>query len=401
MSSMDVIKGLEAQIAGLTASLNETKGARELAAASDTEQRAALEARVKATEDLLSEIQTSLRHVERTSLPGCEPGSEGGKSFSMAKLVHAITTNNWANAGFEKEVCDGAKRKAMESASDSLGGFLVPDEAIPQVIERLKARVVAFQLGARQMPAVGSPMTVTRIKTSAGANWVGSENSTITASDLAFDQIEMSPRTLAARVILSNQLIELGNPSVDRIIEDDMVSELAIGADTGVLRGTGASGQPLGMINSANINTASVSANVTYAELQNFVAALDVDDALRGRLGWALHPQQFTQVATVKSENATAGTASLDVARYAVDQKRPETILGYPFATTTSFAATTGANSMVFANWDDVLVPMWGGVRVSASMDADSAFSMDQTHIRAIMRMDVGLRHPESVCVAS
>ena len=80
---------------------------------------------------------------------------------------------------------------------------------------------------------------------------------------------------------------------------------------------------------------------------------------------------------------------------------RPESILGYKYATTTAFTAATDANSMVFGNWDDILVAMWGGLRLKASDTSDDAFSKDQTHIRAIMRADTALRHPESFCIAS
>tara|TARA_R110002033_G_scaffold34843_1_gene72736 strand:- start:583 stop:900 length:318 start_codon:yes stop_codon:yes gene_type:complete len=78
-----------------------------------------------------------------------------------------------------------------------------------------------------------------------------------------------------------------------------------------------------------------------------------------------------------------------------------ETLLGFKFRTTTSMTApTTGpvasTKSVLFGNWDDVMVARWGGLRLLASDTSDDAFSKDQTHIRATMRCDVALRHPES-----
>ena len=59
------------------------------------------------------------------------------------------------------------------------------------------------------------------------------------------------------------------------------------------------------------------------------------------------------------------------------------------------------ANALLFGNWDDILVAMWGGLRLKASDTSDDAFSKDQTHIRALLRADTALRHPESFVRAS
>lgn len=398
MSSADLIRGFEEQIRQCSKQIDDALQAWQTSSA---EERTAIEERIKSLEDTIEELRGQITEKARTTLPGSEPGADGGRRFSLARASWAIVTRDWTNAGYEKEIFDNMRQRAMSSGTDSAGGFIVPEEAIPQVIEKLKAQVVAFQLGAREMPATGAPILIPRIGTSVTANWMTGENQTITASDLGLQQIEMAPKTLAARTILSNQLMELSSPAADSIIEDDMASQLAIGLDKGVIEGSGASGQPLGIINDPNVLTEAISATITWIELSGFPDALANANSLRGRLGWALHPAMFTQIMQIKSENLTAGTASLDVVRRSVDEGAPTSILGYPFATTTSFTATTDANSMVFGNWDDVLVAMWGGLRLRASDTSDDAFSKDQTHIRGIMRADTALRHSESMCVAA
>ena len=67
-------------------------------------------------------------------------------------------------------------------------------------------------------------------------------------------------------------------------------------------------------------------------------------------------------------------------------------------------AAPTGGGdtrSMLFGNFDDVMIARWGGMRLLASDTSDDAFSKDQTHIRATMRVDVAVRHAESFTYAS
>lgn len=398
MSTLLAIKALEANVKTATDSIDATMAAWQT---QNAEERSATAESIRALEEVVLGLTTEIEEKRRLTLPGSEPGADGGQAFSLSKAAYGMAQKDWTNAGFEKEVMDQQRIRAMSSGVDSAGGFVVPDEAIPQVIEKLKAEVIAFQLGAREIPAVGAPIMIPRVGTSVTANWMTGENQTITASDLGLQQIELSPKTLAARVILSNQLLEMSAPSADSMVEADMVSQLALGLDSGILQGAGASGSPLGIINDASVLTEGISAVITFMELSGFPDALAVANSLRGSLGWAMHPSMFTQIMQMKSENLAAGTASLDVTRHAVTEGKPESILGYKYATTTAFTAATNANSMVFGNWDDILVAMWGGLRLKASDTSDDAFSKDQTHIRAIMRADTALRHPESFCIAS
>ena len=57
-----------------------------------------------------------------------------------------------------------------------------------------------------------------------------------------------------------------------------------------------------------------------------------------------------------------------------------DSILGHPYATTTSLtavAAASAANSMIFGNWEDLMIARWGGLRLMASNTSDDAFSKD------------------------
>ena len=57
---------------------------------------------------------------------------------------------------------------------------------------------------------------------------------------------------------------------------------------------------------------------------------------------------------------------------------------------------TSALNSAVFGNFSDLMIARWGTLELRASDVADDAFSYDQTHVRGILRMDVGVRHAGS-----
>lgn len=398
MSNVEVLAGIKESVDRLVEKQDEEKAARELATGELKEQ---LTQALQERDAIIEELRGQIRVVEAHQLPGSEPNEAKGEKFSLSKAISAIANKNPEIAPYEMEIMREAKKqvqRAMGTETDAAGGFMVPEEAIPQVIERLKAETVAFQLGARSMPAMGSPIPIPRLATSATANWITGENTTIPAADQTLEQIQLVPKKLAARLVLSNELLEMATPAVDTFVEDDMVSELSIGLDTGAIQGTGASGQPRGIVNDPNVNTSpATDGQVTYAELVDFITALGTDNALRGQLGWAITPNIHGQLMTVPN------AGSVDIERRVLGSGALDRILGYPFRMTTSLTGTggVGAGSIIFGNWNDLIIAQWGGIRLRSSDSSDDAFSKDQTHIRAIMRADVAVRHPESFCVAS
>lgn len=374
---------------------------------SETAERSALEQTIKALEDEIGSVKEQLITEQRNHLPGVEVAKAGERdAFSMARACRALARKDFTNAPYEAEVFSAMKEKAMSQGTDTAGGYIVPEEAITQVIERLKANVVAYDLGATDMAATGVPVTIPKLTSSATGYWV-SENSTITASDLGFEQINMTPKTVAGRVILSNLLLETSTPTADSIIEQDLASQLGLAVDAGVLNGSsgGGAGEPVGIMQTSGVSTVvstdpDADTPPTVALMREFVTDLDAANALRGSLGWCIHPTMWAQIQMIKNEDS-AGAAWLGVNDFNLAAGGFNTLLGYPVRTSTQMAApTTGSGtwsrSTLFGNWSDVMIARWGGMRLLASDTSDNAFAKDQTHIRATMRVDVALRHPES-----
>lgn len=368
----------------------------------ESARRSELEQTIRGLEDEIGSVKEALVHERRGHLPGVEVAKGGERDgFSMARACRALARKDFRDAPYEQEVFSAMKEKAMSQGTDTAGGYIVPEEAITQVIEKLKAQVIAYDLGARDMTGGGVPVTIPKITSSATGYWV-SENSTITSSDLGFEQINMVPKTVAGRVILSNLLLETSTPTADSIIEQDLASQLGLAVDAGVLNGSagGGAGEPVGIMQTSGVNTVTTAAQIgtppDVADMMEFMSDLDNANALRGRLGWALHPLALSEIRQMTVNYAGAATPLTAVS---TSTGFADTLFGYPFRTSTQMTAPTGtdfARSILFGNFDDVMICRWGGLRLLASDTSDDAFSKDQTHIRATMRVDVALRHPES-----
>lgn len=368
----------------------------------ESARRTELEGTIKGLEDEIGSVKEALVHERRGHLPGVEVAKDGERDgFSMARACRALARKDFRDAPYEQEVFSAMREKAMSQGTDTAGGYIVPEEAITQVIERLKANVIAYDLGARDMTGNGVPVTIPKLTSSATGYWV-SENSTITSSDLGFEQINMVPKTVAGRVILSNLLLETSTPTADSIIEQDLASQLGLAVDAGVLNGSsgGGAGEPVGIMQTSGVGTVTTAAQIgtppTVANMMEFLSDLDNANALRGRLGWALHPLALSEIRQMTVDYSGASTPLTAVS---TSTGFADTLFGYPMRTSTQMVAPTASNfarSILFGNFDDVMICRWGGLRLLASDTSDDAFSKDQTHIRATMRVDVALRHPES-----
>ena len=221
----NIESALEAQLKTLGDSLERTMGEWR---SEDAANRQKLEDQIRGLEDEIGNVKGQLTEARSMSLPGvvAADDSQARESFSMARACRALARKDFADAPYEREVFSEMKEKAMSQGTDTAGGYIVPEEAITQVIEKLKANVIAYDLGARDMPCTGVPVSIPKLTTAATGYWVN-ENSTITSSDLGFEQINMTPKTVAGRVILSNLLLETSTPTADSIIEQDLAQQRA------------------------------------------------------------------------------------------------------------------------------------------------------------------------------
>ena len=388
----------------------------------EVEKRAELEKQIDVLKAGQAEMQERLKAEKQYHLPGVESATSVNQkdAFSVGRAVRAIATHNWVGAEYEKEVFSQVSKTAMDTTvggGAATGGYIIPEEALTSVINKLVAKSVAFRLGAQELSATHTPLTIPRVGTATTAAWVA-ENAAISDNHMVFEQISLTPHTLASRVILSNTLLETSLPAADQVIETDMATQLQLGLDKGVLEGSGSSGQPTGIVETSGVNTQTATdAQVTYEELVDFVAAVRDDNGLDGSLGWAMNPKMLTQIQKIKSDamlqdsDATAdpttitGGAGHQMSRIVISDAAPTMILGYPYEVTTQLSGDSGTGlgqkAMIFGNWNDVMVARWGGMRILASSTSDDGFSKDQTHIRGTLRVDVGVRQPLSFCVAS
>jgi HK97 family phage major capsid protein len=362
----------------------------------------------------LETLESQVKSRKWADIPGV---NEGLEKFRLVKAMYGIKTGDWSEAGYEKAVMDEAAKKALGYTSDTLGGYLVPAQAFPELIEYLYAKTVCVELGARLLPNLeGSPVLMPRMTSGATVTWIG-ENAAVNPTDLAFGQVQLTPKKAMALVQVSNSLIRMALPAAEAVIKEDFGRELALAVDIAALRGPGAANQPLGIANTPDIGTffvgsgnGAVLSNLdVFVEMEN---VLEEANALRGKCGFAFNPTIKRILKKMKVPMFSGDPGALPVLPFWTfggmngDQTLAEA-LGYPFATTTQIPKNLTAGSshncteIYFGNWEEMLIGQWAGLRILASDVAGTAFASDQTWFRVIMEVDVALRHKQSFCLCN
>jgi HK97 family phage major capsid protein len=245
----------------------------------------------------------------------------------------------------------------------------------------------------------------------ATAYWVG-ENQDIPESELTFGMMTLAPKQVAALVKTSNRLLALSNPSVDAIIKRDIALRLALKIDLAGIRGMGTSTQPRGISNTPGISHVYAGGingnggNLNFDILLDMEGALEDANALFGDLQYVWAPcvrRNLLKLKVKQYEDADDG-------EYIVQPVTPTALkawLGYNYQSTTQIPTNltynngTDLTEVIFGNWQEVIMAMWGGVQIMASQETSDAFQKVQTWIRIIQDVDIGVRHPESFCLCS
>jgi len=356
-------------------------------------------ARMEKVEAEQEEFRKKIK-VRGVSLPGCDEQKEKF-SFHYALRYAAglpLPEKEDPNAGFTRSVIEQSTQKALDSGTFTAGGAVIPAEYVAQIIDVLRPNVAAFQLGATISQFSGNPVEIPRLDASATAYWTA-ENAAITASQETFGQVRLTPHELAALVQMSRRSAMLSSPGLEAIARQDIGLLFARSLDLAILKGTGADGQPLGIINQTGVNDFAngwtVSATIDYGGLVGMVGMVEDDNALGTRMGWAMHPKIKRAIQKLVDSNGQP-LFQWDPMLSPSGITMTPSILTHPFATTTQLASGATAGELIFGDWASVVVGQWGAMALEASTEAGTAFAAHQLWIKGVMEVGVAVRHPES-----
>lgn len=136
-------------------------------------------------------------------------------------------------------------QNALSEGTDSAGGYTAPEEILREFIDKLRAKSVMMQAGAKTVLLEAKKSNIATVSSDPTAGW-RAENASVNESDLVLGNVQFVPKSLAVLVKVSRELLE-DSLNIEEILMNSLAQGLASQLDYAGLYGSGASNQPLGL----------------------------------------------------------------------------------------------------------------------------------------------------------
>jgi HK97 family phage major capsid protein/HK97 family phage prohead protease len=364
--------------------------------------------------ELLADFATQ-RSAQRPLSDQVRDGEVGltdreARSYSLMRAIRAMA--NPQNRAFQEAAAFELEcsRAAAEKAGKQSRGIMIPADVLnrafsttapaggpganaiatnllaDQFIELLRHRTWALKRVTTMGGLVGN-VDIPRQNSAAQAYWIG-EGADVPESDPGIDQISFTPKTLAARTEITRTLMLQSTPDAELIVRNDLLKIMALALDKAVLYGSGAAGQPKGLLQQVGIHAVQLAAAnpayTEYVEMETLIAQADADE---GSMSYVINPAQRGSAKTTLQFPGVNGSAKI--------WEPGDTINGYAVDVTNQIAA----GDVWFGNWANFIVAMWSGLDMM--VDPYSLSASGGTRIVVFQDVDMNIRHTQSFTYAN
>jgi len=322
------------------------------------------------------------------------------QNYSLLRALNAQATGNWKDAGFERE-CSVELAERIGKAPNGLyipldiqmrsqnvgvpadGGYLVEEKYRPEsFIDILNDKSVLVNLGARSMGGLIGDQAIPKKDGASTAYWVD-EAGDVTDSDMSFDLIKLTPKTVGGAIPITRRMLKQGLPDVEQLAISDIAEQLALAIDIAGLQGAAGGDNPVGITATSGVNTATVSTpgQPTWAEMVDFETQIGTDNALDGDFNIVTTSGVIGNLKTTKKDTGSGIflMENGEVNGYRVHRKNSLT-----------------ANTILMGKFSDVLIGSWGVLDVM--LDDATLAKSGGTVVRVFQDVDIQVRRPESFC---
>lgn len=261
-------------------------------------------------------------------------------------------------------------------------------------IDLLRNKTTVIGLGARMMNGLVGTVRFPRQSGAGSAYWLSTDGvSAVTISNQTIDYVSLSQRSLAGYSTYTRAFLHQTGIDAENFVRNDLAAVLGIELDRVVINGSGSGQEPEGILQNSGVTTVAIGANggaptfSTVVGLESAVAGYNADI---GSLAYLTN-------AAGRGKLKTTAVAS-NYPRFLYDMGE---VNGYPCAVSnnvpsnlTKGASGTSLSALIFGNWNDVLIGMWGGLDVVVNPYTNDVYG--SVRITLMQDCDVAFRHDES-----
>jgi HK97 family phage major capsid protein len=274
------------------------------------------------------------------------------------------------------------------------GGNLVATELLASsFIDLLVNQARVLSMGTTLLTDLTGNIAIPRATAGSTGYWVA-ENGSPTESQQAFDQVALTPKTVGAYVDYSRRLLLQSSIAVEAFIRMDIARTIALMIDLAAIAGSGASNQPRGILNTSGIGSVAGGANgaaPTWDNVVDLESAVANANAPAGSLGYLTNTKVRGKLKKTQMFSGTNGIPvwqgnELNGARAEVSNQVPSNL--------TKGSASGVCSALIYGNWSDLLIAMWGGLDMM--VDPFTGSTAGTKRVVALQDVDVNVRYPVS-----
>ena len=374
--------------------------------------------KVDALEREINALHSQLRALEKVSdfernLP--EPSQEMGapavriqkedeevdKGVRFARYIKASLVAERDKSDFEETASrmypNDMTLRGQNISTMADGGYLVPTNLANEIIPLLREKSTIRTLGATDIPLPNGNLKIPKQTGAANFTWVG-EAQNIIASKASLGILNLNAKKLAGLIPISNELLRDSSIQADKFVLNELLGGIAEAEDITAIYGSGGDNQPSGLASMAGTMTD--------------IAALPTSDLLGTTIGNIMSKKfpnktnfgwMFNGVLWSMFYNMKDGVGNY-IHRAEMMQGK---LHGFNFAINNNINVGSdahGLTEMYFGDFSQFIIGETMGVNIATSDQASyydganqvSAFSTDQTIMRAILREDFGVRYADA-----
>lgn len=315
--------------------------------------------------------------------------------LECSRAARKLTGKDGVGETIPVDLLRSDQRRDLNVGTAAQGGNLVATDLLSgSFIDMLRNSMSVMAAGATLLTDLNGNIAIPRQTGGAAGFWVA-ENGDVTGSTPTFDQVAMTPKTVGALVEYSRQMLLQSSIDVEAFVRGDIIRQLAIALDASALNGPGTGGEPRGVMQTAGIGSVAGGTNgaaPTWSHIVKLETEVASDNALLGTLAYLTNTKvrgklkETEKFAGGGREIWAEGENPLNGYRAIVSNQVPSNL--------TKGTSAGVASAILFGNWADVIIGMWGGLDIL--LDPYTGSALGKKRIVAHQSVDVVVRHPES-----
>jgi len=358
----------------------------------------------------------ALEKLSTKGVPTADVGMSGKevKEYSILRALNALANPQDANAqraaAFERECSDAAakvlgkesrgfmvpfevQKRDLNVTTATAGGNLVATNLMAgNFIDLLRNAMVIDGLGAQFLTGLVGKIAIPKQSGGATAYWVA-ESGAPNESQQTIAQVTMQAKTVGAFTDISRQLLKQSSIDVEGFVQRDLAAVLGLAIQQAAISGTGQNNQPSGLLTliTPSVAGGTDGAAPTWANIIELETDVSVANADVGSMGYLTNAKVRGKLkGTTKANNQNGfvfeqGDMPLNGYRAGITNAVPSNL---------TKGAGTDLSAILFGNFADLLIGMWGGLDLT--VDPYSGSTSGTVRVVALQDVDVAIRHAES-----